>query len=167
MKLSSGKLQFLEGKSPLLVPEHFFPRPYWFFTFHHVGHFFRAWRNVRGWLNISYFVHFCTPKDVSSNLPAQTLSFFQRVNLRKIIEMSSGMEKSSIPAWVRDKMFPSPDHLVRRHPVRVAESCVRSCYRVELFWLSRFRRVMKFHEGSLDALVYLPQEKLGNPVTNT
>jgi hypothetical protein len=42
-------------------------------------------------------------------------------------------------------------------------SCA-TCYIGALFWLSRFRRVMKFHEGSLDALVYLPQEKLGNPV---
>jgi hypothetical protein len=27
MDLSSGKLQFWEWKSPLLVPEHFVPRP--------------------------------------------------------------------------------------------------------------------------------------------
>jgi hypothetical protein len=31
------------------------------------------------------------------------------VNLRKIPEMSSGMEEYKIPAWTRDKMFPSPD----------------------------------------------------------
>ncbi len=41
---------------------------------------------------------------------------------------SVGMEECKIPAWAIDKMFPSPDRLVRLHPVRVAESCVRSCY---------------------------------------
>jgi hypothetical protein len=40
------------------------------------------------------------------------------------------MEECKIPAWVRDKMFPFPDCLVQRHPVRVAEYCIRSCYSV-------------------------------------
>jgi hypothetical protein len=44
------------------------------------------------------------------SLPAHTLSFFHRVNFRKVLEMSSGMEECKIPAWARDKMFSSPDH---------------------------------------------------------
>jgi hypothetical protein len=35
MKLSSGKLQFCELKSPMLMPEHFVPHPCWYFTFLH------------------------------------------------------------------------------------------------------------------------------------
>jgi hypothetical protein len=35
-----------------------------------------------------------------------------------------------LPAWARDKMFPSLERLIRRNPVRVAESCIRSCYSV-------------------------------------
>jgi hypothetical protein len=37
MKLSSGKLQFWEWEKTLVVPEHFVPRPYWYFTFLHAG----------------------------------------------------------------------------------------------------------------------------------
>ena len=51
--------------------------------------------------------------------------------------MSSGMEEFIIPAWPLDKMLPSPKPLVRRHPVRVAESCVRTCYSVRTA-ISRF-----------------------------
>ncbi len=67
-----------------------------------------------------------TSKDMSLNLS----SFFYSINLWKIPEMSSGMEECKIPAWVRDKMLPSLERLVRRSPVRVAESCIRSCYSV-------------------------------------
>ncbi len=42
MKLSSGKLQFLEWKSPLLVLEHFAPCPYWYFTSFYAGNIFRS-----------------------------------------------------------------------------------------------------------------------------
>ncbi len=35
--------------------------------------------------------------------------------------------RPQIPRLYRAIIFPSPDRLVRRHPVRVAESCVRSC----------------------------------------
>jgi hypothetical protein len=54
--------------------------------------------------------------------------FFHRVNFRKILEMFStkAMEKYKIPAWARDKI----KCLVLRHPVRVAEYRVRSCYSV-------------------------------------
>ncbi len=48
----------------------------------------------------------------------------------KIPEMSTGVEECTIPARARDKIFPSPDRMVRQHPIRVAESCVRSCYSV-------------------------------------
>ncbi len=41
MKLSSGKLQFWEWEKTLLVPEHFVPLPYWYFTFLHAGNVFR------------------------------------------------------------------------------------------------------------------------------
>ncbi len=40
------------------------------------------------------------------------------------------MEECKIPAWARDKMFSSPDILVRLHSVRMAESCVGFCYSV-------------------------------------
>jgi hypothetical protein len=36
-------------------------------------------------------------------------------------------ENFGIPGQYRVIIFPSPDRLVRRHPVRVAESGVRSC----------------------------------------
>jgi hypothetical protein len=61
--------------------------------------------------------------------PAARSSFFHSkktpdnsgdyVKLRKVRE--------KIPGPYRVIIFPSPDCLVRRHPVRVAESCVRSC----------------------------------------
>ncbi len=41
MKLSSGKVQAWEWKIPLLVPKHFAPCPYWYFTFFHAGNIFR------------------------------------------------------------------------------------------------------------------------------
>ncbi len=49
MKISSGKFQFWELKSPMLVLEDIVPRPCWYFTFLHAI-------NVRGGLNILYFV---------------------------------------------------------------------------------------------------------------
>ncbi len=85
MKPSSGKLQFWEGEKTLLLPEHFVPRPYWYFTFLHAGNVFRhggmlnnsigeehfvprpCWYftflhagNVRGGLNVLCFVSYCT-----------------------------------------------------------------------------------------------------------
>ncbi len=41
MKPSSGKVQAWEWKTPVLVPEHFAPCPYWYFTFFHAGNIFR------------------------------------------------------------------------------------------------------------------------------
>ena len=70
---------------------------------------------------------------MSSILPAHTLSFFNRVNLVKITEMSSGVEECTIPARARDKIFPSPDRMVLQHLVGVAESCVRSCVGILLY----------------------------------
>ncbi len=63
---------------------------------------------------------------VKPSLLTLILSFYQ-VHLRKIPEMSSNMEECKVPAWARDKMFPSPDRLAQHHPVRVAESCESSC----------------------------------------
>ncbi len=57
--------------------------------------------------------------------------FFYRLNLRKITEMSSGIEECKIAAWARDKIFPSSARWVRCYPVRVAEFCLRSCYSVK------------------------------------
>jgi hypothetical protein len=84
MKPSSGKLQFREWEKTLLVPEHFVPRPCWYFTFFHAENVFRhggmqnnsmgkehfvpppCWYftflhagNVRGGLKFLYFVLTC------------------------------------------------------------------------------------------------------------
>ncbi len=42
--------------------------------------------------------------------------------------------RPQIPGLYRAIIFPSPDRLVRRHPVWVAESCVKSCNSV---WISK------------------------------
>ncbi len=45
--------------------------------------------------------------------------------------------RPQIPRLYRATIFPSPDRLVRRHPVRVAESCVRSCNSAVYPFMSR------------------------------
>jgi hypothetical protein len=66
-----------------------------------------------------------------SSTPHCSHSFFfsqgiSSENSRKVF-WNGGMY---ILALARDKIFPFPDCLVWRHPVRVAESCVRSFYSV-------------------------------------
>ncbi len=81
-------------------------------------------------------------KIMSSILPcALHFLFFRRKiawNFRWLRKTSVGHGKlrylrQSIPGQYRAIIFPSPDRLVRRHPVRVAESCVRSCNSVEAY----------------------------------
>jgi hypothetical protein len=55
-----------------------------------------------------------------------------KAKLKKEIMNHAGILHSSITECkilqARDKMFPSPDRLVWRHPGRVAESFARPCY---------------------------------------
>ncbi len=63
-------------------------------------------------------------------LPCSNSCFFHRVNLQKVLEMSSGMEKCKIQALTRDNLFP--------RPVSVAKSCVRPCYNIlslSIIWI--------------------------------
>ncbi len=56
---------------------------------------------------------FCSADAGRFRKTAKYSHFFHRINLRKIPEC--------------EKIFPSPDRWLRSHPVRVAESFVRSC----------------------------------------
>ncbi len=149
MKLYSGKLQFWEWKSPQLVPEHSVPRPCWFFTFLHAGRpvptaLFHS-QNCNFPEEGFIFYILCSQtswpwswgkgqdrytKGREFNTSLLTLSLFSQGKSPENSSMSSGMEECKMPDWARYKMFPSPDRWLQRHPVRVAESCVRSCYSV-------------------------------------
>jgi hypothetical protein len=77
MKLSSGKLQFCDWKSPLLAREHIVLRPCWYFTFLHAGRNLRHWRIVN------------TIMGEGQNVPAptggfsipRTVTFFSTIHL--------------------------------------------------------------------------------------
>ncbi len=176
MKPSSGKLQFWEWEKTPLVPEHFVPRPYWYFTFFQAGNVFRhggMWNNsmgeehfvprpcwyftflhagnVRGGLNILNFVSYCIRLlwsrgigQVQSSEGGEfdpTLRHSVFFSQRKSTENSVTTGKSRylgvyIPGPNQGIIFPSPDCWLRRHPVRVAESFVRSCYSVRIKYFS-------------------------------
>jgi hypothetical protein len=70
---------------------------------------------------------------VVRSITACALSFYCVISREKSPEIGDyGKLRAQIPGLYRAIIFPSPDRLVRRHPVRVAESCVRSCNSVYL-----------------------------------
>jgi hypothetical protein len=63
---------------------------------------------------------------------------------RKIAGNFRWLRKTSLTEGANSRIaiiFPSPDRLVRRHPVRVAESCVRSCNSVWFDWMSNISQL--------------------------
>ncbi len=141
MKLSPGKLQSWEWKSPLHGAGTFFPFSMLVFYIPPCRRFLPAWRNVKIPMTLAiagFYIHSSIPEmseeilicnilyshasycglgvsyrisipKMSLDLPCSPSFFFHIINLRKIPEMSSGMEECKIPAWAREKMFSYPD----------------------------------------------------------
>ncbi len=130
MRLSFRKLKWkMKMKKPYVGADTFCPSPSLVFYILSCRKCLLAWRNVSHLLSCKVTVvqGYRTGSVLLGSIPTvHTLSFLHWVNP----EMSSGMEECKIPAWARDKMFPSPDRSVRRHTVMGAEFCIRSCYSV-------------------------------------
>ncbi len=90
------------------------------------------WGSMYGNRGVEVEVRICIPKVMSSIPPCARSWFFSQGKSPE----SSGIRNNAgkfrnlskeIPGPYWAIIFPFPDRLVRRHPVRVAESCVRSC----------------------------------------
>jgi hypothetical protein len=114
--------------------------------------------NVRGGLNILEFVLNSTRRLWSRGIGQDQWSAGCEIDpsLRNYIIFSqSKSPENSVttgkarylgvytPGPNKGTIFPSPDCWLRRHPVRVAESFVRSCYSVFWFCLQKICRISK------------------------